>query len=242
MSEGYQRFCQCLKARRPVALVSALNVGAAPRHMAVDAQAGVTGSFGHAGADAVAAQLGRESLERGASRRAVIDVQDRRLDLFIDVQWPSPHLIVIGAVHIAIPLVAIAKTLGFRTTVIDSRQAFATTQRFPHADALKPQWPDAALRQMRLDRSTYLVFLSHDEKLDYPALQVALEQDVPYVGALGSRRTHEKRKAALRAEGLDEAQLARIQAPVGLDIGAETPEEIALAVMAEIVKTKNRKP
>ncbi len=160
-------------------------------------------------------------------------------ELFIDVFTPLPRLVIIGAVHIAIPLITIAKAMNFRTIVIDARSAFATRERFPHADELIVEWPSTALEKLRPDAATYVVCLSHDEKLDNPALQVALNGPARYVGALGSRKTHAGRLEGLREMGVAEESLARIHAPVGLDLGARYPEEIALAIMAEIIAERH---
>ena len=157
------------------------------------------------------------------------------VEYFIDVLPPSPRLVIIGAVHIAIPLITIAKAMNFRTIVIDPRSAFATRERFPHADELIIEWPSGALEELRPDAATYVVCLSHDDKLDNPALQVALTSSARYVGALGSRKTHANRLVALREIGIAEESLARIHAPIGLNLGARYPEEIALAIMAEII-------
>ena len=146
-----------------------------------------------------------------------------------------------GAVHIAAALVTYAHTLGFYTIVIDPRTAFVTSERFPHADELIPRWPDVVFAEAVLDENACVVVLTHDEKIDNPALAMALRSPARYIGALGSRRTHAKRVAALKALGLEDAQIARIHAPVGLDIGARRPEEIALAIMAEIVAVMNGK-
>lgn len=239
MPTAHARFLECVERRIPVALLTHLNGRGGARHLAVDARAGATGSLGDAALDREVMRLGEEALRTGRSARHRLERARETVDLFVDVQWPRDHLIVVGAVHIAIPLVSMARILGFYTIVIDSRTAFATAERFSHADELRPEWPEDALRDMVLGPSSYLVFLSHDEKLDYPALELALRRELPYVGALGSRKTHAKRCRALRAAGLDDAALARIHAPIGLDIAARTPEEIALAVLAEIVKVKN---
>jgi len=169
------------------------------------------------------------------------------VELFIDVLAPLPRLIIIGAVHIAIPLVTIARTMNYRTIVIDARSAFATRERFYHADELIVDWPASALERLHIDESTCIVCLSHDEKLDNPSLTIALASPARYVGALGSRQTHAKRLVELRAIGVSEESLARIHAPIGLDLGARGPEEIALAIMAEIIavghgKVKNGQP
>jgi xanthine dehydrogenase accessory factor len=155
---------------------------------------------------------------------------------FFQVLAPRPRLVVIGAVHISRALVGFASALGFETVVIDPRTAYAQFDAQP--DKVVHEWPQDALQSLRLDDDTYAVALTHDPKIDDAALEVLLRSGVAYVGALGSKVTQEKRKAALREKGLTEEQLARIHGPVGLDIGAENPEEIALAVIAEIVKVR----
>jgi xanthine dehydrogenase accessory factor len=147
-------------------------------------------------------------------------------------------LFILGAVHIAIGLVTIAKTLGFRTVVIDARGTFATEARFQHADELIHAWPDEVLPG-RLTSNSYIVLLTHDPKLDDPALLVALPRAVRYIGALGSAKTHAQRLERLREAGVLEDQLAKLHAPVGLKIGATTPEEIAVSIMAEIIAAQH---
>jgi xanthine dehydrogenase accessory factor len=167
--------------------------------------------------------------------RATLNVGDEDIELFIDVYLPPPRLIIIGAVHIAIPLVSLANTLGFETIVLDARGTFATKERFPAAAQLIKKWPADALRELSLDEATSVVFLTHDEKLDNPALAVALNSSARYIGALGSRKTHAKRVEALTEMGLSAEQINRIHAPIGLDLGARIPEEIALSILAEII-------
>lgn len=157
--------------------------------------------------------------------------------VFIDFIVPPPRLIIVGASHIAIPLVALANTLDYQTIVVDARSAFATQERFPHADELIVGWPTEVLEKLNIDAATCLVCLSHDDKLDNPSLLFAINSDARYIGALGSRVTTANRMAALREEGATEEQLARIHAPVGLKIGGRSPAEIALSIMAEIVAT-----
>jgi xanthine dehydrogenase accessory factor len=173
------------------------------------------------------------------SERLSIATAAGPVELFVDVQPPQPRLWIVGAVHIAVALVTYARALGFYTIVIDPRTAFATPARFPHADELIARWPDKVLAQARLDESACVVVLTHDEKIDNPALIAALRSPARYVGALGSRRTHAKRSEALKALGAIDAQIARIHAPIGLNIAARRPEEIALAIMAEIVAVMN---
>ncbi len=239
MSPGYARFLQCIQTQVPVALVTRLMETQSHHHLALDAEGNTTGSLGDDALDREAHRLALADLARGQSRRVSLTIDKVPYTLFVDVQWPHSHLIIIGAVHIAMSLVTMARILGFYTTVIDSRSAFATQERFGQADELQAKWPVDALQAMPLGRSTYLVFLSHDEKLDYPALQFALNQDIAYIGALGSRKTHAKRCQFLTAQGVPAARLERIHAPIGLDIRARTPEEIALSILAEIVTIRN---
>ncbi len=142
--------------------------------------------------------------------------------------------------HIAIPLVAIAKTLGYRTVVVDPRAAFGNAERFPDVDRIVSAWPDKALGEIGIDASTAVAVLTHDPKLDDPALAAALRSKAFYVGALGSRRTQEKRRQRLLEAGLDEEALSRLHAPIGLPIGGRSPGEIALSIMAQIVATRNK--
>ena len=148
---------------------------------------------------------------------------------------PRPRLVVIGAVHVAQHLVPLADAVGYDTTVIDPREAFAREFRFPGV-ALLTQWPDEALPELGLDHRSAVVVLTHDPKLDDPAIRVAVTTPAFYIGVLGSRKTHAARVERLRERGLGEAALDRLHAPIGLPIGARTPSEIALAVMAEVVQ------
>ena len=148
-------------------------------------------------------------------------------------------MIIIGAVHLSVPLITIANTLGFETILVDPRQAFASRERFPHVDQLIQTWPDEAMEDLKLDKSSYVVVLTHDPKLDDPPLISALKSDARYIGALGSRRTNQKRLERLRVAGLTDDQLARLHAPIGLDLGGRSSNEIAISIMAEIVKVRN---
>jgi xanthine dehydrogenase accessory factor len=160
------------------------------------------------------------------------------VQVFIETYPPPPTMFIVGAVHIAIPLVTFAKTLGFRAVVVDARGAFATPERFAHADELIMAWPDEAL-EGKLNSNSFVVLLTHDPKLDDPALKIALPSAARYIGALGSPTTHAKRLARLREEGVPEQQLARLHAPIGLKLGASTPEEIAVSIIAEVVAAKH---
>jgi xanthine dehydrogenase accessory factor len=162
----------------------------------------------------------------------------REGDWFIEPFRRPAHLIIVGAIHIAIPLHRLAKLMGYRVTVIDARAKFATKERFPEADELIVAWPDEAASKLTLDKSAYVVILTHDPKFDLPALRAVLGKDVGYIGAIGSRKTNENRFAALREEGFTEDQLAQVHGPVGLDLGARGAEETALGIMAEITAVR----
>ncbi len=162
-------------------------------------------------------------------------------DVFIEGFPPPPSLIIVGAGHIAIPLTTFAKTLNYHVTVIDARAAFATRERFPHADELIVEWPDEVLERMNLNPSTSVAVLTHDPKFDEPTLKVVLQRELGYVGAIGSRKTSVERAERLKKQGLTEEQVQRIHGPIGLNLGGSSPEEIALAIMAEIVATRHNK-
>lgn len=159
--------------------------------------------------------------------------------VFIDVQLPRPHLVIVGAVHIAIALQNFAAELGFRVSLIDPRKSFATWQRFPHVDHIFHLYPDKVFAQMPPDANTYIAVLSHDPKIDDPALIAALPGSAAYIGVLSSKPTHEKRVKRLQTAGVDPELLSRIRTPIGLSIGARTPAEIALCIMAEIIAVRN---
>jgi xanthine dehydrogenase accessory factor len=186
-------------------------------------------------------------LERPGARRllpagdpqaiALLDAEvPERRDGWFREPFPRPHeLIIVGGSHVAIPLTRLAKELGFRVTIIDARAKFADRERFPRADRVIQAWPDDALGSLTVDASTYIVVLTHDPKFDDPAIRAALHGGARYVGAIGSRKTHRERVQRLIESGVDPAALARVHAPIGLDIGARTAEETALAILAEIV-------
>ncbi len=153
--------------------------------------------------------------------------------LFFTVHVPSPQLVITGAVHISQALAPIGKLLGYDVTIVDPRTAFATPERFPDVKVVA-EWPDVALPPLNVDRYTAFVALTHDPKIDDPALLHALSRDCFYIGALGSKKTHAKRVARLKEQGRTDAEIGRIHAPIGLNIGAVSPPEIAVAIMGEI--------
>jgi len=179
--------------------------------------------------DADALKQVRQALRNDES--ATVEIAGKRL--FLHVQNPPLRLILVGAVHISQALAPMAALAGYAVTIVDPRRAFATDARFPDV-TLIAEWPDEAMASMKLDRRTAVVTLTHDPKLDDPALQTALKSPVFYIGALGSRKTHAARLARLKAAGFSDADGARIHGPVGLSIGAESPAEIAVSILAQI--------
>jgi xanthine dehydrogenase accessory factor len=223
-----------LDEKRPVALVTVLEGDHAGRTALVDEQGGLAGSLGAAALDAAATTVaaGRfESGQPGIEEAAGVPV-------YVEPHVPAPLLAVVGAVHIGIALVRLAKVLGYRVVVIDPRTAFLTEERLGEADELIARWPDDALPGLRLGRRDAAVCLSHDAKFDEPTLDCLLRGPVGYIGAIGSRTTHGKRVARLRESGFTDADIARVHSPVGLDLGARTPEEIALAILGEMVAVR----
>lgn len=183
-------------------------------------------------------QSALENLAQGIS--GVLALADGT-ELFVEVYPLPPRLIIVGAVHLAEPLVTIAGASGFESIVVDPRRAFAIRERFPQAAEVLQEWPQDALPNMVLDSSAHVVVLTHDPKLDDPALMIALKSGARYVGALGSRRTNEKRQKRLRKAGLDDEQIARLHAPIGLDLGGRSTGEIAISIMAEVIQVRNGK-
>ena len=170
-----------------------------------------------------------------SGRSTLLAAGDR---LFARAYVPSPRLLIVGAVHIAQALAPMAAAAGFEVIVIDPRGAFASAERFPGVQ-LCDEWPDESLTRLGLDAATALVALSHDPKLDDPALELALPSKLFYIGALGSRRTHEKRLERLRTAGLGELT-GRIHSPIGLDLGGRAPAEIAVSILAEVIQVRYR--
>jgi xanthine dehydrogenase accessory factor len=182
--------------------------------------------------------LAAQIFSGGVSQRVYLGEE---VEVFIDLILPAPTLIAVGGVHITQALMSLAKTLGYQTMVIDPRKIWGSRDRFPQVDRLIQAWPDEAFEQLEITASTAIAMLTHDPKLDDPALRIALSSPAFYVGALGSKTTNEKRRKRLLEDGLREAQLSRLRAPIGLDIGARSPEEIALAIMAEVVEAHRKR-
>ncbi|MCV3737445.1 XdhC family protein [Rhizobium sp. TRM96647] len=190
-------------------------------------------------ADAVVGPLGEAIAAAFRSGRSgVVEVEGR--SYFLNVHLPLPRIVVVGAVHISQALAAMAKVAGFDLSIVDPRTAFATEERFAGVD-LVADWPEDVLKRRPLDAYTALVAVTHDPKIDDFPIRTALEAGCFYVGALGSRKTHARRVERLLGEGMDAAAIERIRAPIGLDIGAASPAEIAVAILAEVIEAFRRR-
>jgi xanthine dehydrogenase accessory factor len=190
-----------------------------------------TGSTGSAEADAKIALAARDLLARGGS--TIVEAAGRQW--FLEGYAEAPRLVIVGAVQVAMPLSRIARELGYATIIVDARAAFATRERFPDVDTLAIGWPDEVAEEIGLGPRDAVAILTHDVKFDEPAIVEALRRGCRYVGAIGSRKTQAARRARLTAAGVEEADLARLRGPIGLDLGGRSPAETALAIMAEIV-------
>ena len=229
-------FARIAAADDRAALVTIVAGGEVGTKLLVRPDGTVLGSLGDAELDRVAVEAGEELMwaERSELREA------DGVSLFVDVTAPAPRLVIFGAVDYAAALCRFARVAGWRPFVCDPRSQFATRERFPEAEEVLAAWPeDAFTRLGGIDRATYIAVLTHDPKLDDAALTLALTSEAAYVGAMGSRRAQAARRERLLAAGLDEELLDRVAAPIGLDLGALTPEETALSIMAEVVAVRN---
>lgn len=198
----------------------------------------VRGDLGGPRLNQRAATFAERIFESLASTKRAFDHRGETTEVFFRVYPPPQQLIMIGAVHVAVHLADFASKLGFRTIVIDPRQAFATPERFAHVDEMYAEWPAEALERLSVHETTYFAVLSHDFKIDIPALKVALASPARYVGVLGSKKTHARRTERLLEEGVAEEAIARLHAPIGLDLGGRRAEEVALSIMAQIVAVR----
>jgi xanthine dehydrogenase accessory factor len=203
---------------------------------------GTGGSLGASGLDAAVTDDARGLLEQGTTgQRRYGPNGERRLDdvtVFISSFAPRPKMLVFGAIDFAAAMARIGSFLGYHVTVCDAREVFATPRRFPEADEVVVEWPHKYLARTRVDARTVICVLTHDPKFDVPLLEVALDTPACYIGAMGSRRTHDDRLQRLRSRGVDDDKLARLASPIGLDLGARTPEETAVSIAAEIIQQR----
>jgi xanthine dehydrogenase accessory factor len=218
------------------ALVSVIAGGQSGAKLLVQADGVVSGGLGDAELDREAVAAAEELIWAERSERREVG----GVSLFVDVTAPAPRLVVFGAVDYAAALCRLARAAGWRPFVCDPRSQFATRERFPDAEEVIAAWPDEAFARIGgIDRATYIAVLTHDPKLDDAALGLALRSEAPYVGAMGSRRAQAQRRERLLAAGLEEELIDRVAAPIGLDLGALTPEETALSIMAEVVAVRH---
>lgn len=246
MPELYEALKEALNKEQGIAMATLVS---GPEHVGtkllVYPDHTVHGTLGLAALDALVIADAEEAIWRSDPRIHTYTLEGmtapQSFDVFIEGFPPPPELIIIGAGHIAISLTTIAKALHYHVVIIDARAAFATRERFPHADELIVAWPDEILQKRPLYPSTSVAVLTHDPKFDDPTLKVLLARQVGYVGVIGSRTTSRERAERLKRDGITEEQIRRIHGPIGLDIGATSPEEIALAIMAEIVAVRHGK-
>ena len=240
----YEVLRAALRADEPVALATVTEGPGVGAKLLVRPKLPVLGSLGEPELDRVVARDAEAELDAGLTstrhygRRG--EAREREVTVFIESFAPAPLMIIFGAVDFTAALAKAGKLLGYRVTVCDARAVFATPARFPMADEVANDWPDRYLEKVadRLGPRDVVCVLTHDAKFDVPAIVAATATRAGYIGAMGSRRTHEPRTARLREAGLDDAAIARVMAPIGLDIGARTPEETAISICAEIIATR----
>jgi xanthine dehydrogenase accessory factor len=240
-SSIYETLRDCIKSEEPVALITVLSGPDVGRKLLVRPGHDPLGSLGDPDLDRVVARDAEGELAAGITEvrhyGAHGEAREADVSVFIESHGPPAKMLIFGAVDFTAALARTAKLLGYRVTVCDAREVFATKRRFPMADEIVVDWPQRLLERVgpTLGPRDAVCVLTHDAKFDVPAIIGALATDVGYLGAMGSRRTHDKRMERLREEGVDEAGLKRIMAPIGLDIGARTPEEVAVSICAEII-------
>ncbi len=228
-----------IKDARPIAIATLISGNKKIGSRMILMKDAKLGSLGNAGLDHCVTEDARGLLERGTTRTVKMGEagQQRMEDLtvFIESYAPAPRMIVFGAIDFASAVARIGKFLGYYVVVCDARALFATKKRFPDADEVVVDWPHRYLSKIEIDERTAICVLTHDPKFDVPLLEIALRTSAGYIGAMGSRRTHNDRLERLREIGLTEAELARLHSPIGLDLGARTPEETAVSIAAEII-------
>lgn len=246
MSESlFDTYAAALRAQEPVCLVSVIEGEGLGSKLLVRPGQPVLGSLGHAELDRVVERDALAELEVGRTgvRSYGAQGQQRENDLtvFVESHAPPPRMLIFGAVDFTGALAKVAKLLGYRVVVADARPVFATHKRFPMADDLRVAWPDAVFDEFgeELGPRDAVAILTHDNKFDVPAVVRALETRVGYIGVMGSRKTHDGRTVRLKEAGVDQAGLARLRSPLGLDIGGRTPEETAISICAEIIALRS---
>jgi len=240
VGELYEILKQCLEREEPVAAATLVGgVGPLGAKMLVMGDGTRHGGLGDVALEDAVARDALEMLSQTENKIHHYAIGEAETDVYIEVFPPPPVLLLIGAGHVSIPLAKFAKELGYTVKVIDPRAAFNTRERFPMADEIIVEWPDEVLPRMPLHPAVAAAVLTHDPKFDEPSLKILLNSNVGYIGAIGSRKTGAERNERLRAQGITEEQIRRIHGPIGLNIGAVTPEEMALAIMAQIVAVRH---
>jgi xanthine dehydrogenase accessory factor len=234
---AYSHLAELLQENRPAALATVISGASVGQKLLITGDRHTEGSI-HPLLDERITTDALSLLAEEVSEIRSYEAEGEQFQIFIETFPPPQRLVIIGGVHVAIPLHRIAKLMGYHVTVADARGTLATPERFPEADSIVVEWPDDVLASLEIDSGTSVVVLTHDPKFDHPALFAAIQSPARYIGAIGSRTTNESRAQALREMGATEEQLARVHAPIGLDLGARTPVEIALAVMAEVVANR----
>jgi xanthine dehydrogenase accessory factor len=236
--EILSRWHASLAEQAPVALATVIDGPGVGGKLLVSPEDHV-GTAGNDDLDKAIVEAAQGLLEGGRTETVHFGPRGQRrmedVAVFIQSFAPPPRMYVFGAIDFASAVAKVGKFMGYRVTVCDARPVFATRERFPTADEVVVAWPDEFLKTAPVDKRTVICVLTHDPKFDVPVLLAALKTDAGYIGAMGSRRTHNNRNARLKEEGVTEEELGRISSPIGLDIGARTPEETAIAIAAEII-------
>ena len=242
MGDLFKAIAHALREKEPVALVTEVQ-GPNPGAKMLVGEESVLGSLDDEGLDGAVTEHARGMIDMAMTGTRTYGPQGQgnseEVEVFIQAFSQPPDMYVLGAVNLAAAVVRLGKFLGYRVTVVDARKVFANKERFPEADDVVVQWPNEFLEIAPISRRTAIVILTHDPKFDIPILEFALKSPVGYLGAMGSRRTHEKRKANLREVGITDEEMERIHAPLGLDLGARTPEETAVSIMAQIIALRS---
>jgi xanthine dehydrogenase accessory factor len=241
MGAIFDQLRRAIRAEQPVALATVIDGPGVGSHLLVQPGGDPEGTLGDEDLDRV---ISRDALGELQSGRTGVrhygpkgEANESAVSVFIESYAPPPRMLIFGAVDFTAALTRVAKVLGYRVTVCDAREVFATKARFPFADEVVVDWPNRLLDEVgpTLGPRDAICVLTHDAKFDVPAIVSALRTDVGYIGVMGSRRTHDDRTRRLREVGVDDAGLDRLMSPIGLDLGARTPEETAISILAEII-------
>lgn len=237
LPEYYRQLRSRIEHRQSVGLATRLDTG---ESLMVDEQE-TQGTLGSPELDARVAEELRSMFNVDQAKRITIPLGETEADVFVQTWAPPPRMIVFGATHVAVALAALARILNYQIVIADAREIFANEERFPDVDQLIVGWPDELVEQLAPDSATAIIILTHDPKFEDPLMPKVLQSKAGYIGAMGSRSTNRTRVEKLQAAGYSDEQIARIHAPVGLDIGGKSAEETALAILAEMVAVRNGK-